>query len=281
MKNFTWIVKEFGEYVSYAQLYYYLESDPTFELNKNVARLFILVDKKYRRKKIGLTLFSKAIEKSKMDNIKTVMCNTSSLEGWNFLTSLGGKIVLNTSESYLEMEKVNWELIDYLKTDGYKNNPGVRIENFNIIPEEILEKYVELESKVLSILPLGGLPVQEKTSKETVRENEKQCFENKVEILYKIAIDQKENFLGFTYIYFNPETPEVIDQRLTGVPKEYQGRKLGRFLKADMVLEIRNRFPTVKKIYTANADFNEPILKINRELGFKLINTWKHFEFKI
>ena len=60
-----------------------------------------------------------------------------------------------------------------------------------------------------------------------------------------------------------------VHQQLTAVRPEYRGRGIGKWIKATMLLHLRELYPDLKWISTDNAESNAPMLKINRALGFK------------
>ena len=74
---------------------------------------------------------------------------------------------------------------------------------------------------------------------------------------------------GITDITWAPYRSAFIEQRFTGVRPEARGRGLGKWIKAAMLLHIRDLYPGTRWIATGNARSNAPMLKINRALGFK------------
>ena len=70
-------------------------------------------------------------------------------------------------------------------------------------------------------------------------------------------------------MFYNPGFKSMITQELTGVKKEYRGRGLGKWLKAAMLLKVKEDFPEAKTVRTENATTNAPMLSINERLGFK------------
>ncbi|MHA1480977.1 MAG: GNAT family N-acetyltransferase, partial [Candidatus Thorarchaeota archaeon] len=62
----------------------------------------------------------------------------------------------------------------------------------------------------------------------------------------------------------------MLIQQLTGVDQNYRGQGKGKWVKAAMLLKVREKFPDIETISTANASSNAPMLAINERLGFKL-----------
>ena len=57
----------------------------------------------------------------------------------------------------------------------------------------------------------------------------------------------------------------------------HRDQGLGRWIKAHNLQWLLDRHPEVEEIDTYNADGNEPMLNLNRELGFRCFRTWRHW----
>jgi GNAT superfamily N-acetyltransferase len=67
---------------------------------------------------------------------------------------------------------------------------------------------------------------------------------------------------------WNPEEPETVYVGATGVDPEHRGHALGKWLKAVMTLRVMDERPQVTSIRTGNADSNDAMLGINKEMGY-------------
>ena len=84
-----------------------------------------------------------------------------------------------------------------------------------------------------------------------------------------ITKEKNGSISGFSDIQYSLENPREIRQVFTGVDKNYRGKSLGKWLKAEMAYLIKKRFPSAKYITTENANSNGPMLSINKRMGFK------------
>jgi len=57
----------------------------------------------------------------------------------------------------------------------------------------------------------------------------------------------------------------------------HRDKGLGRWIKAHNLQWLLDVHPEVEEIDTYNADGNEPMLNLNRELGFRCFRTWRHW----
>ena len=74
---------------------------------------------------------------------------------------------------------------------------------------------------------------------------------------------------GFHDVQWNPSNPAVVHVGATGVKPDHRGRALGKWLKADMTLRVLDERPGVMEIRTGNADSNDAMLGINRQMGYR------------
>ncbi len=70
-------------------------------------------------------------------------------------------------------------------------------------------------------------------------------------------------------------------RKLTGVKEDYRGKGLGKWLKAEMALYIKENYPKIKYISTGNANENAPMLAINKQMGFKFHKEGSAIKFDI
>ena len=86
---------------------------------------------------------------------------------------------------------------------------------------------------------------------------------------------------GFTEMTYNPEEPIFFDQWLTAVSPKFRGRGIGKWLKAEMLHYMIERFPEAKIVVTGNADSNAPMQSINKRMGFKQHQTGSDYKFTL
>jgi GNAT superfamily N-acetyltransferase len=84
-----------------------------------------------------------------------------------------------------------------------------------------------------------------------------------------VAVDCATGQLAaFTDIAVADHSPTVAHQWDTLVLKEHRGRRLGMLVKAANLRALLAELPEVRRVITWNAEVNEPMLRVNRALGF-------------
>jgi GNAT superfamily N-acetyltransferase len=80
--------------------------------------------------------------------------------------------------------------------------------------------------------------------------------------------DATGELVGLTELYLPGNRPWMAFQGDTGVRPDHRGHRLGAWMKAVNHLRLAAERPDVEWVQTWNAQSNEPMLRINRALGF-------------
>src|SRR5438093_2105 len=100
------------------------------------------------------------------------------------------------------------------------------------------------------------------------------------EVLHNVITWEPDGSIsGMTDITWAAYRRTLIEQQFTGVRPDARGRGLGKWIKAAMVLHVRDLYPDAEWIVTGNAGTNAPMLKINRTMGFKPYRT--HVDYQV
>ena len=140
------------------------------------------------------------------------------------------------------------------------------------ISEAWLEDRAILQTRMSTDAPLDDVEYAEESwDAERVREEVGWALKAGRRLVEVVARDRSTNRLvGFTRIEVSTESPEVGYQQDTLVLKEARGHGLGLRMKACAAVEVMDRLPQVRVVRTWNADSNEHMLAVNRQLGYEV-----------
>lgn len=138
-------------------------------------------------------------------------------------------------------------------------------------PEEWVDQFALLNTRMSTDAPLGGLDLQEDLwDAERIRVTEKQFEERGIELLVLAAEHLPTHTLAaFTAFMAVPNTDEFVHQHDTLVLKEHRGKRLGMLVKTANLQRLAAERPSVRRIGTWNAEENSYMLAINVALGFR------------
>jgi GNAT superfamily N-acetyltransferase len=87
--------------------------------------------------------------------------------------------------------------------------------------------------------------------------------------------DGSGELVGISEVYLPSKRPWIVFQGDTGVDQAHRGHGLGAWMKAVNHLRLRDEHPDVEIVQTWNASSNEPMLRINRALGFAPVQRFQ------
>jgi RimJ/RimL family protein N-acetyltransferase len=143
------------------------------------------------------------------------------------------------------------------------------------IRDEWLAGRAELARWMSVDVPLGGLDYQEerwdearvRRSHELARAQGRRTFES-------VARHRATGELvGYTTLHVPAHTPRQAIQWDTLVRDDHRGHRLGLALKIANLRALRAQLPAVERVSTWNARENEPMLRVNRDLGFEVVGS--------
>ncbi len=253
----------------------------TYKENKHYMEFYINILENYHRKGIGTLALEKVKEVAKQNEKTLLATDTYYPSGKAFLETIGAELDIGI-ENRLQLENIDWSMVEKWVEEGPERSPKIKLVKLGSIPEDLIEQFSKIYTETYNQQPWDELDdVAFTFSPKYFRHLKKVFAETGVEWLVMVTIEEDEKISGLTEMRYNPGNKTMITQELTGVKEEYRGRGLGKWLKAAMLLEIKERFPDVKTVRTENATTNVPMLSINDRLGFKFFRESIEAQIKL
>ena len=147
-------------------------------------------------------------------------------------------------------------------------------------PEEFIEGYAWVKSRMSTDVPSAGLDVDEETwDADRVRIHDAR-FTETGRILHVTAAQHiaTGELCAFNELVIGADRSEASHQEDTLVLQDHRGHRLGALVKCENLLTWREIAPDSPRIITYNAEENRPMLSINEAIGFVPIayeGAWK------
>ena len=194
----------------------------------------------------------------------------------------GGQRLNGLNEFVLYRDRANNKnLHDWLEAIPSRNE-NLRLELYPETPEFCLEELAVLLTDLLRDMPEEGDSGMNYTVK--VEDMKKQVIwrrENKIPSYKVILFNEKNDPVAVTVAELSLANPRNAFQAMTGVRRDYRGRGLARWLKAAMFNKLGEEFPQNEKFITVMRAVNEPMQKINAQMGYILEREGAEFKIEL
>jgi GNAT superfamily N-acetyltransferase len=241
--------------------------------------LDLVVHPAARRAGLGRELLGAAVRRAFAEGFRSmgveVVGGTPAVE---FFERYGFRCAFVEIRNLLRMSTVDWERLGEM-AGGVSS--GYRVEFYpGGPPADLYEGYVEAKEIVRESYDVGDLELHPSSY-------DPQRLAASVDTLHARGLkpyivvgihEQSGEVAGLTEVVVPAQRPTRADQYDTVVVPKHRGYGLGRAIKARMLFELRSAEPQVTEVQTWNAIENEPMLRVNAELGFRADRQWSEYE---
>ena len=240
--------------------------------NEHLALSRIEVGAAHRRHGVGRALLEELrhAARAKRATMLVGFSNERVPAGSAFAQAVGAQMAQEGHENRLDLRRVDRELIARWVAEGPVRAPGYSLVFVDgRVPDDMVEQVCRAFD-VMNTAPRDEIAQDDMhMTPELYRVYENQTFDAGGRRWALFARhDADGDFVGFTDVSWQPERPQLVSQGGTAVDPEHRGHALGKWLKADMIRRVLEGLPEANFIVTGNADSNDAMLGINRELGF-------------
>jgi ribosomal protein S18 acetylase RimI-like enzyme len=267
--------------IASASISYDTELSPDYDGSSHICQMQIAVDPAYRRKKIATRLLKYMIRTANALEKDTVRADADNPAGSEFCKYLRGKSIHKEVQHRSYLEDVDWQLVDDWRAKGRSRFPATRIESFQECPEKDIDEFCRIYTEMINQRPVGDIQEELVTTPESRRIEERNCKRREIEWHTMISREADGQISSMTDIMYNRREPYRIHQYFTGVLGRYRRRGLAKRLKAEMLIYIKEKFPDAEYVTTTTAKENQPMLAINKQLGFMPKKTYHMFRWSL
>ncbi|RMG42296.1 MAG: hypothetical protein D6732_01250 [Methanobacteriota archaeon] len=258
--------------------------------NRNNASIMVRVLSSERRKGYGWAILEKLVQEIPEEvDILFFQILPQYREFYEYIEKYPVKLGMIERKSASDLRKFNLpevrskaaELRRNAEEQGYE---FIKIRDFEFPEEFNLNAYMKVLEQIWNDMPSEDLSFEDERINERHFEVMKERIKASGTHNWLIVCIEKETGypVGMTDIFFDYRFPELLYQGDTGVIREHRGKRLGLTLKYLMLEEILSdkKLKDAKYIQTHNAHSNEPMIRINNELGYEEVALLREYEIR-
>jgi len=253
---------------------------PEYESNKQFFDADIYVQPDHRRQRIATSWLPRVGQLMDRHGCTVLNLYTELESGHEFLKWIGAEPKLSEIENRLKLADLDWAMVERWAAEGPARSPQTRLELYDgKLPESMWEEFAPQYTALINSVPWEQMDHgDEVVTPEQMRE-----WYSRIEIRGDlqhtlVAREPDGSIAVMTDVERAPYRRTIIHQQLTSLHPNARGRGVGKWIKAAMLLHIRELYPDAQWIATENAGSNAPMLAINRKLGFKQYRVGSQYQ---
>jgi len=229
-----------------------------------------------RRRGVGGALFELAVERARAEGRKHLIASTDERhpDGAAFARSVGAVCGLEEVRGRLDLKTTDRARLEALLADARAHAADYRLIRWTgVPPDEIIADVAYLDSRFNSDAPVGDLAIEpERTDAEQIREGELNRA-RRGQTTFHTGAMHGDRLVAWTMVASQEASPHHAWQNITLVDPPHRGHRLGLLVKLANLEFVRESRPELEVIDTFNAASNEHMLRINREMGFRPVDS--------
>jgi mycothiol synthase len=247
--------------------------DPDERDNPDIMGVNITVASAHRRNGLATRLLHELVRVARTEGKTRLLGNTNGLvpAGDAFATAVGAESKSASHLNRLKVADVDRPMLEKWVAEGPARAQDYELFGWDDdVADEHMSQYIDIVL-VMNTAPRDDLQVNDFTiTPEEIREHEKVARAQGIESWTLVARHKETGeWVGYHDVHWAPSDPKIVYVGATGVRPEHRGHALGKWLKAAMQLRIMDERPQVTEVRTGNADSNDAMLGINKQMGYE------------
>jgi mycothiol synthase len=244
---------------------------PEYATNKHLLWAGFYVRREHRRMGLGTSWLPVLAAVMDRHGCTTASLGAEEESGHAFLKWTGAEARLTGAENRLKVADLDWEMVRRWVKEGEGRSPSTKLEIYDgPLPESMWEEFAPQFSTMLNTIPMENLDVGDIVVTPDLMRVEYERDELAGNAVHLALTREPDGTISaISDVSWAPYRPKIVHQRFTGVLPSARGRGLGKWIKAAMLLHLKELYPDFQWVATDNAGSNAPMLAINNKLGFK------------
>jgi len=161
-------------------------------------------------------------------------------------------------------------------------NAGYRFEYWTEPTPDRLAAALAVARDAMNDAPHGDLEI-ERAPVDVEQQKQAELFSTSLGLRGHVvaALGPSGEIAGYSNVYVFPGVMPMASVGATAVVAAHRGHGLGLRLKADLTLRVLGLEPHLTSFETWNNEDNEPMLRVNRLLGYELADEWSGFQYDL